>query len=114
MIEYIEKKRSISDSLTENLRPIDDEDLISYILGGLDWSYGPFITAFMMKTKNLIVDALAGFLLHEESRLEQEHLRLDTTTQYVPALTVNRSNPHQQNTNTGSGSNFSNVSRNQD
>ncbi|GKE79580.1 retrovirus-related pol polyprotein from transposon TNT 1-94, partial [Tanacetum coccineum] len=44
MIEYLEKKRSISDSLAATLHPIPDEDLISYILNGLDVSYGPFIT----------------------------------------------------------------------
>lgn len=70
MIEYIEKKRSISDSLAENLHPVHDEDLIGYILNGLDSSYGAFVTAFMMKSEALTVDDLVGFLLQEEARLE--------------------------------------------
>ena len=63
MIEYIEGKRSIADSLTENLHPISDEDLVGYLLSGLDSSYGPFSTAFMMKDAYASVDDLAGLLL---------------------------------------------------
>ncbi|XP_023748611.1 uncharacterized protein LOC111896874 [Lactuca sativa] len=74
MLEYVERKRSIADSLVENLHPVHDEDLIGYILGGLDASYGAFVTAFMMKTESLTVNDLVGFLLQEEARLEQEHL----------------------------------------
>lgn len=63
MLEYIERKRSISDSLVENVHPVNDEDLIVYILNGLDSSYGNFITAFMMKSEALTVDDLIGYLL---------------------------------------------------
>ncbi|KAG4974229.1 hypothetical protein JHK87_031050 [Glycine soja] len=63
MIEYIEGKRSIADSLTENLHPISDEDLVGYLLSGLDSSYGPFSTAFMMKDAYASVDDLVGLLL---------------------------------------------------
>ncbi|KAH1193046.1 Retrovirus-related Pol polyprotein from transposon RE1 [Glycine max] len=75
MLEYIERKRSIADSLAENLHPISDEDLIGYILSGLDSSYSAFSTAFMMKSDDVSVDDLAGLLLQEEARLEQEHVR---------------------------------------
>ena len=73
MLEYIERKRSISDSLAENLHPISDEDLVGYILNGLDPSYGPFTTTFMMKSEDVLVDDLAGLLLQEEARLEHDH-----------------------------------------
>ncbi|XP_028206309.1 uncharacterized protein LOC114389769 [Glycine soja] len=74
MLEYIEHKHSIADSLAENLHPISDEDLIGYILSGLDSSYSAFSTAFMMKSDDVFVDDLAGLLLQEEARLEQEHV----------------------------------------
>ncbi|GJY23438.1 retrovirus-related pol polyprotein from transposon TNT 1-94 [Tanacetum coccineum] len=106
MIEYLEKKRSISDSLAATLHPIPDEDLISYILNGLDVSYGPFITAFMMKTESLTIDDLTGFLLQEEARLEQEHLRLTLPQQSsTTALNVHRSNPRHQNPQASNSSN---------
>ncbi|XP_019420746.1 PREDICTED: uncharacterized protein LOC109330937 [Lupinus angustifolius] len=75
MLEYLKRKRSIADSLAENLHPISDEDLIGYILSGLDSSYGAFSTAFMMKSEDVSVDDMVGHLLQEEARLEQEHTR---------------------------------------
>lgn len=69
MMKYIEKKRTISDSLADDLNPISEKDLISHILSGLDSSYGPFTTTFMMKTNNVTVDDLIG-LLQEEARLD--------------------------------------------
>ncbi|KAL4581705.1 hypothetical protein LXL04_006232 [Taraxacum kok-saghyz] len=74
MIEYVEKKRSIADSLAENLTPISTEDLIGYILSGLDSSYGSFTYAVMMKEDIASIDDLVGLLLQEEARLEHEHL----------------------------------------
>ncbi|CAN0898512.1 Retrovirus-related Pol polyprotein from transposon RE1 [Linum grandiflorum] len=79
MIEYLDKKRAIVDSLADDQNPISDEDLIGYILTGLDPSYNAFSTAFMMKTRDVSVDELAGLLLHEEAR--QNH-----TTQQTGAL----------------------------
>ncbi|XP_025980637.1 uncharacterized protein [Glycine max] len=74
MLEYIERKRFIADSLAENLHPISDEDLIGYILSSLDSSYSAFSTAFIMKSDDVSVDDLVGLLLQEEARLEQEHV----------------------------------------
>ncbi|KAL4587789.1 hypothetical protein LXL04_000663 [Taraxacum kok-saghyz] len=90
MIEYIQRKRSIADSLAENLHPVPDEDLIGHLLSGLDSSYGAFITAFMMKTEAFSFDDLAGLLLQEEARIEQEHLRQASVQPTSAALTVNR------------------------
>ncbi|KAL5149582.1 hypothetical protein HKD37_13G036379 [Glycine soja] len=74
MLEYIERKRFIADSLAKNLHPISDEDLIGYILSSLDSSYSAFSTAFIMKSDDVSVDDLVGLLLQEEARLEQEHV----------------------------------------
>lgn len=69
MIEYLERKRSIADSLAQ-LKPIPEDDLIGHILSGLDSSYAAFTTAFMLKSDVTTVDDLAGFLLQEEARIE--------------------------------------------
>ncbi|CAN1318837.1 Retrovirus-related Pol polyprotein from transposon RE1 [Linum perenne] len=74
MIDYVEKKRSIADTLAENLTPVSDEDLVGHILSGLDSSYGPFLTAFMMRTEAPSVDDLVGLLLREEARIERDTL----------------------------------------
>lgn len=119
MLEYVEKKRSIADSLAENLHPISNEDLIEHILTGLDSSYGPFITAYMIHDNQDSIDDLVGMLLQEESRLEQELLRHATSqvnsqssTPPTPnsttalALNTHRSSPrsHQSSNVTTSGS----------
>lgn len=74
MMEYIERQRSIADSLVEDLNPIFEEDLISHLLNGLDSYYGAFTTTFMMKINVISVDDLVGCLLQEEARLEQKHV----------------------------------------
>ncbi|CAN1276866.1 Retrovirus-related Pol polyprotein from transposon RE1 [Linum perenne] len=75
IMEYVEKKRSIADSLAENLHPVSDEDLIGHILAGLDSSYGSFISAFMLKSEEQTVDDLVGHLLREEAHIEREQNR---------------------------------------
>ncbi|KAL4588192.1 hypothetical protein LXL04_001074 [Taraxacum kok-saghyz] len=95
MIDYNEKKRTIADSLAENLNPISTEDQIGYILQGLDSSYGPFISAVMLKDDIASVDDLVGLLFHEEARIEHDHLRnsvlvADSTGAPPTTLTVNR------------------------
>lgn len=56
--EYVEQKRTIADDLSENLHPISNEDLVGHILNGLDSSYGPFVTPFMMRTEDVDVTLL--------------------------------------------------------
>lgn len=92
MLEYIERKRSIADSLAEDLTPVSDKDLINYILNGLDASYGAFTSAFLMKSDNATVDDLVGHLLQEEARLELETTRqasLQVPPVSMPSLQAN-------------------------
>lgn len=115
MIDYIGKKRAIADSLAKTLNPISTEDLIGHILPGLDSSYGPFVMAYMMCDTNDSLDDVAGMLLLEESRLEQELNRQATLNQSpsLPintlALIANRSSPRY---NSGNGSSNSPQSNN--
>ena len=107
---------------TENLHPISDEDLVGYLLSGLDSSYGHFSIAFMMKDAYASVDDLAGLLLQEEARLEQDHARhatpvtlpsqvpplLPTPTAYTATHCSTRPAPNNtQSNNSGSFQNHS-------
>lgn len=100
MIDYIDRKRSTADSLAESDYSVPDEDLIGYLLTGLDSSYASFATAFMMKSDHVSVDDLVGFLLQEEARMDQDNNRhaqvLPSTVTPSPhssVLTTNRSSP---------------------
>lgn len=94
MMEYIERQRSIADSLVEDLNPIFEEDLISHLLNGLDSYYGAFTTTFMMKINVISVDDLVGCLLQEEARLEQKHVWQAFIPPSSSAFIVNFSNNH--------------------
>ncbi|KHN23713.1 hypothetical protein glysoja_046819 [Glycine soja] len=108
--------------LAENLHPISDEDLVGYLLSGLDSSYGPFSIAFMMKDAYASVDDLTGLLLQEEARLEQDHARhatpvtlpsqlpplLPTPTTYTATHCSTRPSPN--NTHSNNSSSFQNRS----
>lgn len=74
-IDYVEKKRFIADALAESLHPVSFEDLIGYILGEMDSSYGTFIIAYMVKDDQTTVDDLLCIFFQEEARLEHDHLR---------------------------------------
>lgn len=115
MVDYIDRKRSIADSLAANLSPISDEDLIGYLLNGLDSSYAPFVTAFMMKTELMSVDDLTGLLLQEEARIEQDHARQNSVqTNSVAALMVNRSSNRPYSSSNTQNSSSSSWSHNTD
>ncbi|RVW78438.1 hypothetical protein CK203_051433 [Vitis vinifera] len=44
--KYLENAKNLADQLAAAGKPIDDQDLISFLLGGLQSSYTPFVTSF--------------------------------------------------------------------
>lgn len=44
--EHLENSKSLANQLAIARKPMDDQDLISFLLGGLQASYTPFITLF--------------------------------------------------------------------
>ncbi|KAG5570128.1 hypothetical protein H5410_059894 [Solanum commersonii] len=72
IMDYVDKKRTISHSLALAARPISDEELMSAILFGLDSSYGPFRSAINPQLDNLTTNSLLGLLLQEEEKLAEE------------------------------------------
>lgn len=90
MIDYLDQKRQIADSLAENLTPVSDDDLITYILNGLDSSYSAFTSAFIMHSESSSVDDLIGLLLQEEACQEAD-LACQAATPLPTATTVPQS-----------------------
>ncbi|KAH0635602.1 hypothetical protein KY289_035517 [Solanum tuberosum] len=72
ILEYFEKKRAIVDSLAESLYFVQDDDFISFILNGLDSSFGIFKVALNMRSGTITPEELFGLLLQEEERLAEE------------------------------------------
>lgn len=75
MIDYLDRKRHIADSLADTLNPVSEDDLIGYILQGLNSSYSSFTSAFLMHSAKASVDDLIGLLLHEEARIDADLAR---------------------------------------
>jgi hypothetical protein len=49
--DYIAKMHSLRDELAIASKPLDDDDLISYILSGLDFDYNSVVTMLVAKEK---------------------------------------------------------------
>ncbi|XP_049350413.1 uncharacterized protein LOC125815055 [Solanum verrucosum] len=96
ILEYFEKKRAIVHSLAESLYFVQDDDFISFILNGLDSSFGIFKAALNMRSGTITPEELFGLLLQEEERLAEE-LRSTTINSVAPShalLTHNSSFLH--------------------
>ncbi|KAJ9552513.1 hypothetical protein OSB04_016558 [Centaurea solstitialis] len=73
ILEYVKKKRAISDSLAECLTIVSDEDFVSFLLFGLGPEYGTFKSALSIRIEPITSDDLLGLLLREEQRLEDDN-----------------------------------------
>ncbi|KAL6347614.1 hypothetical protein AAG906_026142 [Vitis piasezkii] len=50
--EYLENAKNLANQLAAGGKPVDDQDLISFLLGGLQSSYTPFVTSFNFASRN--------------------------------------------------------------
>lgn len=46
--EYVSKIRALGDELTNTGKTIDNDELVSYILAGLDEEYNPVVTSLVV------------------------------------------------------------------
>jgi hypothetical protein len=51
--EYVHEAKSLADKLAMVGKPVDDEDIISYLVGGLTPRYNAFISSFSFMTKDV-------------------------------------------------------------
>ena len=68
---YYSKMKGIADEMAAVGKKIDDDDLISYILNGLDSDYNPFVSSVSVKDSLSLGDLYAQ-LLSYEARLQQQ------------------------------------------
>lgn len=50
--EYLENAKNLANQLATAGKPVDDQDLISFLLGGLQSSYTPFVTSFNFASRD--------------------------------------------------------------
>jgi len=70
-LDYLLTAKSLADQLAAVGKGVDDEDLISYVIGGLNPSYHPFITtlSFITRDNPISFDAFQMELLNYEQLL---------------------------------------------
>ncbi|KAH0638807.1 hypothetical protein KY290_036110 [Solanum tuberosum] len=75
-MEYVQHKRTIANNLAMALQPFTNSELVSYILYGLDPTYGPFCTAINFRTPSVACKEVFGLLLQEEQKLADESIHV--------------------------------------
>jgi hypothetical protein len=68
IIEYISKTRTLADEMAITGKKIDDEELISYILAGLDYEYNSVISALVTRSDAISIGEVYSQLLSYEQR----------------------------------------------
>ena len=69
---YYTKMKGLADEMAAAGKKLDDDDVIDYILNGLDADYNPFVSSMSVKD-NLSLTDLYGQLLSYEARLLQQN-----------------------------------------
>lgn len=70
MAEYIAKMRSLADEIASAGKAIDDDELVSYVLAGLDFDYNPIVSALVARTEPISVGEMYSQLLSFEQRMD--------------------------------------------
>jgi hypothetical protein len=70
--EYITKMKSLTDEMA-SAKKVDDEELVSYILAGLDEEYNPMVSALLARVEPVSVVEAHSQLLSFENRINLMH-----------------------------------------
>jgi hypothetical protein len=68
--EYFAKMRALGDEMNAAGRKLEDEELVKYILVGLDFEYNPVVSAVVARVKPISISELYTQVLAFEMRLE--------------------------------------------
>ncbi|RVW13866.1 Retrovirus-related Pol polyprotein from transposon RE1 [Vitis vinifera] len=97
-IDFLEKTKLVSDELAAVGKPLEDDDLMSYIVSGLNPSFNPFITSlsFATRDKNVSFEDFQAELLSYELLLENQNIAIPPETNNFAFFTP-KSNQQQYN-----------------
>jgi hypothetical protein len=69
-VEYIANMKTLANEMTSAGKKLDDEELCSYILDGLDVEYNSLVSSITARTESITLGELYAQLLSFENRLE--------------------------------------------
>ena len=67
---YFNKMRSIKDELAAAGKPVNDDEVVSHILNGLDYDYNPFVSSMLSRVEPISLSDLLSQLLSYDLRLD--------------------------------------------
>jgi hypothetical protein len=70
--EYVSKARTMADDMALAGKKIDDEELISYIMAGLDYEYNSVVYSLVTRPDELTIGEVYSQLMIYEQRIEQQ------------------------------------------
>ncbi|KAG6742168.1 hypothetical protein POTOM_055456 [Populus tomentosa] len=81
---YLENAKHLADQLAAAGKPVDDQDLISFLLSGLPSTYNPFVTSFNFacRDNDFTFEDFQAELLSYENLLDFNHSTRDTDTNH--------------------------------
>jgi hypothetical protein len=68
--EYVGKLHALTDEMSTIGRPLDDDELVAYILTGLDADFNAFVSSLITKTKPISISELYAQLVTYENHME--------------------------------------------
>jgi hypothetical protein len=68
--EYIAKMKSLADEIASTGKTLEDEELVSYIMAGLDFDHNPIVSTMVARVERISVGELYAQLLSFEARWE--------------------------------------------
>jgi hypothetical protein len=71
--EYVAKMKTLADEMASAGKKLDDEELISYILAGLDYEYNSLVSSIAARVEPVTLDDMYSQLLAFETRLELQN-----------------------------------------
>jgi hypothetical protein len=94
--DYFQRFQSLTDSLATVGQPVNDFEMVAFLLAGLGPDYDPFVTSVTTRVEPLSVEEIYGHLLSHELRLEHHHSSIDlfVTGAHYAAHGGNSFRPH--------------------
>nr|POF07385.1 hypothetical protein CFP56_37452 [Quercus suber] len=96
MTDYLQKIKSLADSLAAAAQPIPEPDLILHILGGLSPEYESFVTSVTTRSDDLSLEDLNAMLLNQEMRINNAQISFSPEPQANIANSSSRFNGRDQ------------------
>ena len=69
-VAYFTKMKKLADDLASARKPLEDEELVSYLLVGLDIDYNPLVSSIVTRSETISVSDLYSQMESYDNRLE--------------------------------------------